>query len=93
MSLVCQNSSVLKSIGFHNPIKCNKLKTFVTCEVMKKLTSSQHEISQMRAERDIFVQLVLLSIEHNVDPKLMLLLPLGPVHARIQKVLSEGVQL
>ena len=35
-------SFVLKSVGFHNPIKCNKLKSFVACEVKKKLMSSQN---------------------------------------------------
>ena len=34
----------------------------------------------MRAERNIFVQIVILSIEHNVDIELTLTLPLGPVH-------------
>ena len=33
----------------------------------------------MKAERNVFVQLVLLSIEHNVDLELTLSLPLGPV--------------
>ena len=56
-----------------------KLKTVVACKVKKKLTSSKSEISQMRAERDILGQLVLLSIGHNVDLVLTLLFFLRPV--------------
>ena len=74
------NSSLVdKSVGFHNPIKRNKLKTFAACEVKKKLTSLQNKTSQIRAERNVFDQLVLLSTEHNVDLELTLSFPLGPV--------------
>lgn len=31
---------VEKSVGFHDPIKCNKLKTFAGCEVKKKVNKS-----------------------------------------------------
>ena len=68
-----------KSVGFHNPIKRNKLKTFAAIEVKKKLTSSQNKYSQIRAKRNVFGQLVLLSIELNVDLELTLSFPLGPV--------------
>ena len=44
-----------KSVGFHNPIKRNKLKAFAVCDAKKKLTSSRNEISHMRAERNVFV--------------------------------------
>ena len=70
---------VEKSVAFHDPVKRNKLKTFAACEVKKKVTSSQNKISQIRAERNIFGQLVLLSIEHDVDLELTLSFPLGPV--------------
>ena len=61
---------VEKSVGFHCPIIRNNLNTFAACLVKKKLTSSQNEISQMRSERNVFGQLVLLSFEHNVDLEL-----------------------
>ena len=70
---------VERSVGFHEPIKRNKLKTFAASEVTKKLTSSQNKISQIRAERNVFGQLVLLSLEHDVDLELTLSFPLGPV--------------
>ena len=70
---------VEKAVGLHNPIKRNKRNTIAACEVKKKLTSSQNEISQMRVERNVFGQLVLLSIEHNVDLELTLSFPLRHV--------------
>ena len=48
---------VEKSVGFHNPIKRNKLKTFAAIEVKKKLTSLQNKFSQIRAERKFLVSL------------------------------------
>ena len=38
----------------------------------KKLTSLQNKISQMSAERNVFGQLAILSIEHNIDLELTL---------------------
>ena len=43
------------------------------------MTSSQNKISQIRAERNVFGQLVLLAIQHDVDLELTLSFPLGPV--------------
>ena len=68
-----------KTMGFHEPIKRNKLKTFAASQVTKKVTSSQNKISQIRAERNVFGQLVLLAIQHDVDLELTLSFPLGPV--------------
>ena len=45
----------------------------------KKLTSSQNKMTQVRAERNVFGQLVLLSLEHDLDLQLTLSFPLGPV--------------
>ena len=68
-----------KTIGFHEHIKCNKLKTFAANQVTKKVTSSQNKVSQIRADRNVFDQLVLLAIQHDVDLELTLSFPLGPV--------------
>ena len=67
---------VERSVGFHEPIKRNKLKTFAASEVTKKLTNSQNKISQIKAERNVFGQQVLLSLEHDVDLQLTLSFPL-----------------
>ena len=68
-----------KSVDFHAPIKRNKLKTFASAEVTKKVKSSQNKMAQIRAERNVFGQLVLLSVQHNIDLELTLSFPLGPV--------------
>ena len=68
-----------KTVNFHDPIKRNKLKTFAASQVTKKVTNSQNKISQIRAERNVFGQLVLLAIQHDVDLELTLSFPLGPV--------------
>ena len=68
-----------KTMSFHDPIKRNKLKTFAASQVTKKVTSSQNKISQIRAERNVFGQLVLLAIQHDVDLELTLSFPLSPV--------------
>ena len=65
---------VEKSVGFHCLIIRNNLNTFAACLVKKKLTSSQNEISQMRSERNVFGQLVLLFL--NI---MLTLSGLGPV--------------
>ena len=68
-----------KTIGFHEHIKRNKLKTFAASQVTKKVTSSKNKVSQIRADRNVFGQLVLLAIQHDVDLELALSFPLGPV--------------
>ena len=70
---------VESSVVFHEAIKRNKLKAFASSEVTKKLTCSQNKISQIRAERNVFAQLVFLSLEHDVDLEITLSFPLGPV--------------
>ena len=72
-----QSRRIDTSDSFNNLIKRNKLKTFEACDVKKKLTSSQNKIDQIRVERNVFGQLVLLSTEHNVDLELTLLFPFG----------------
>ena len=40
---------VERSVGFHEPIKRNKVKTFANRGVTKKLTSFQNKMTQVRA--------------------------------------------
>ena len=56
-----------------------KLKTFASVGVVKKVKSTQNKMMQIKAERNIFGQLVLLSVEHNIDLQVTLSYPLGPV--------------
>ena len=51
-----------KTMGFHEPIKRSKLKTFAASQVTKNVTNSQNKINHIRAERNVFGQLVLLAI-------------------------------
>ena len=47
---------------FHDPIhKRNKLLTFASMRESKQVTTSQNKIVQIKAERNLFRQLVVLS--------------------------------
>ena len=74
-----QNRLVNKMVSFHDPIKRMKLKTFASVGVVNKVKSTQNKVMQIKAERNIFGQLVLLSVEHNIDLHVTLSYPLGPV--------------
>ena len=60
-----QNRLVDKS-PFYQPIKQIKLKTFASVGVVKKVTSTHTKVLQIKAERNIFGQLVLPSVKHNI---------------------------
>ena len=68
-----------RTVSFHSPIKRNKLKTFAASEVKKTIKSSQNKMTQIRAERNIFAQLVLLAVQNDIDLEMTLSYPLGPV--------------
>ena len=69
---------VNQTVCLHNHIKQKKLKTFANAEVKKTLKSTQNKMTQIKAERNIFGQLVLLSVQ-NIDLQVTLSYPLGPV--------------
>ena len=48
-------------------VKKQRLKTFASLAKCVKLTSSEKKSKQMRAERNVFGQLVLLSLKHNIS--------------------------
>lgn len=79
MTEFLQNRLIDRTVEFHSPIKRNKLKTFVTAEVKKTVKSSKNKITQIKAERNIFAQLILLTVEHDIDLEVTLSYPLGPV--------------
>ena len=74
-----QTRLVDKIVPFHDPLKRLKLKTFASVGVVKKVKSTQNKMLQIKAERNIFGQLVVLSVEHNIDLQVTLSYPLGPV--------------
>lgn len=59
-----QKRLVDKTELFHSPIKRQKLHTFAAMQVTKKVKSSQNKIVQIKAERNVFGQLVLRAQQH-----------------------------
>ena len=74
-----QDRMVNHNVVFHNAIKRNKLKTFAKAEAKKTLKRTQNRMTQIKAERNIFGQLVLLSLQNDIDLQVTLSYPLGPV--------------
>ena len=66
-------------VPFHDPIKKNKLKPFGTAEITKKVSNSQNKITQIRADRNILGQLLLLAVKYNIDLEVTLIYPLSPI--------------
>ena len=68
-----------RPVDIHEPIKRMKLKTFASTSLVKNVKSSDNKLVQIKAERNIFGQLVMLSVEHNIDLQVTLSYPLGIV--------------
>ena len=75
-----QDRVVNHNVAFHNPIKRNTLKTFAKAEVKKTLKSTQNRMAQIKAERNIFGQLVLLSVQNDNDLQVTLSYQLALFH-------------
>ena len=58
---------VKKTASFFDPVEKQRLKTFTSLAKYVKLTSFEKKSKQMRAERNVFGQLVLLSFKHNIS--------------------------
>ena len=74
-----ENHLVEKTASFFDPVKKQRLKTSASLAKCVKLTGSEKKPNQMRAERNVFGQLVLLSLKHNISMEKTLCYPLGPV--------------
>ena len=70
---------VLKTVSIHSPIKRLKLKSFKSSAVKTPLTSSSKKKKELVAERNVFGQLILLAIEHDLCMEKVMTYPLGPV--------------
>jgi hypothetical protein len=70
---------VEKTISFYAPLRKQKLKTFDDKKKRKKLTTSQKKVVEIKAERNLFGQLVMLSEQHDISLDKTLSYPLGPV--------------
>ena len=68
-----------KSGKFHEPIQRMKIKTFASMQTSQKIKSTQSKLIEVRAERNVFAQLVLLSLKNNIDLEIIMSYQLGPV--------------
>ena len=75
-----QDRMVNHNVVFHNAIKRNKLKTFAKAEAKKTLKRTQNRMTQIKAERNIFGQLVLLSVQNDNDLQVTLSYQLALFH-------------
>ena len=65
--------------SYNAPIKRNNLKTFATLVTSAKVTCKSRKTKQTTAARNVFGQLVLLALDHNIDMERVMRFPLGPV--------------
>lgn len=68
-----------KTKSFHDPIKRQNLKTFASLAKTVKVSGTENKSKQIKAERNVFGQLILLALEHNISMEKVLAYPLGPV--------------
>ncbi|KAK3106630.1 hypothetical protein FSP39_024006 [Pinctada imbricata] len=66
-------------VSFHAPIKRNKFKTFQSMALVKKAVSSKNKEIELKAERNLFGQLMILAVQNNIDLAVTFTYPLGPV--------------
>ena len=65
-----------RTASFFDPFKKQRLRTFASLAKFVKLTGPETKSNQMRAERHVFGQLVLLSLKHNISMEKTLCYPL-----------------
>lgn len=68
-----------KTVSFHSPLRKQKLRTFAALKTKVKLSSTQNKLVEVKAQRNLFGQLVMLSEENNVSMDKALTYQLGPV--------------
>ena len=77
MELFIKERLVDKTKNYHDPITRRKFNTFSSMEKCQKIRSSQNKVVEIRAERNVFAKLVLLSMKHDIDLELTLSFQLG----------------
>eukprot|EP00745_Piridium_sociabile_P026705 TRINITY_DN42673_c0_g1_i18.p1 TRINITY_DN42673_c0_g1~~TRINITY_DN42673_c0_g1_i18.p1 ORF type:complete len:760 (+),score=189.88 TRINITY_DN42673_c0_g1_i18:236-2515(+) len=68
-----------RTVSFNVPIKKLNLKTFAKTAKSVKVSGKSKKTHQITAERNVFSQLVLLAVNHNISMERALQFPLGPV--------------
>ena len=66
-----------KTVEFHKPLQKNKTKTFSSLKKVATLKRNKNVI-KIKAQRNLFSQLLVLSQEHNIDLQKVLQYPLTP---------------
>ena len=74
-----QERLVEKKTSFHSPVKKQNLKTFATQAKSSMVRGKERRNIEITAERNVFGQLVILALEHQVSLESVLSYPLGPV--------------
>ena len=74
-----QTRLIARTVAFHDTCKKLSLKTFASMAVQKTLTSSQKKQLQVKAERNILGQLVMMSQDKDLDLNKLFSYPLSPV--------------
>ena len=69
-----------KSVKFHEPIQKMNIKTFASMQTSQKIKSTQSKLVEVRAERNVFAELVLLSLKNNIDLEIIMSYQLGQFH-------------
>ena len=70
---------VTKSTSFHAPIKRNRKQNFASLSKTTSLKTSQKQELKLKAQRNVFGQLLMLSEKHHLDLQKVMEYPLGPV--------------
>ena len=70
---------VTKSTSFHAPIKRNRKQIFASLSKTTSLKTSQKQELKLKAQRNVFGQLLMLSEKHHLDLQKVIEYPLGPV--------------
>ena len=70
---------VNKKTSFHSPVKKNNLKTFATQAKSSVVRGKSRKDIEITAERNVFGQLVILALEHQVSLESVLKYSLAPV--------------
>lgn len=70
---------VNKSVSFHQPIPRKTLSTFSSMKERRNVTSAANKQIEIRAERNLFGQLLMISQENNISLEKTLSFPLSPI--------------
>ena len=73
-----QDRLVEKKTSFHSPVKKQNLKTFATQAKSSMVRGKERRNIEITAERNVFGELVILALEHQVSLESVLSYPLGP---------------